>query len=478
MRKRFLPIVGCGVVLLTILILVGLVGCDNKDNKDGIARYTMDITMDVASHTADITQKVSYSYREKEKTQSLYLVMNSNVFSDSMPVESYLLKKAYPNGKSFGKVEINSLSVEGYTVEHSLEGNILRMNLDKKVSKGDKIDIDISYRLTLPNTCLRYGYNNTSLNMANFYPQLMRADEYNPLGDPFYSACGEYAVNISFPEGQIIASTGEVVSDTTIDGMRKVSYSASNVRDFAFVLSAVMREISDEASGKKINYYYSSDKTPEKTMEWAKNAMNAFCDYFGEYTGDTLNICEVDFVHGGMEFSNIIFIAKDVVGEEKEKVVVHETAHQWWYNGVGSDQFNHPWQDEGLTEFSVILYYNYISDSDAAQKARWHAKTGIYEFEEFCRRSGIATDVSMDRPLSDFISGYEYTYLTYVKGMLMFDFIYDFMGEEKFLSACKAYYKKYKNRQASPENMIDIFNTHTKGIDRIFNAWLNGKMII
>ena len=37
--------------------------------------------------------------------------------------------------------------------------------------------------------------------------------------------------------------------------------------------------------------------------------------------------------------------------------MVHEVAHQWWYNQVGSDQIMNPWLDEGLAEFSMYDYF-------------------------------------------------------------------------------------------------------------------------
>ena len=40
-----------------------------------------------------------------------------------------------------------------------------------------------------------------------------------------------------------------------------------------------------------------------------------------------------------------------------ELVTVHEVAHQWWYGLVGNDEVHDSWLDEGLTEYSTILYY-------------------------------------------------------------------------------------------------------------------------
>jgi aminopeptidase N len=40
-----------------------------------------------------------------------------------------------------------------------------------------------------------------------------------------------------------------------------------------------------------------------------------------------------------------------------ESTVAHETGHQWFYNGVGSDQTNEPWLDESVTQYITGEYF-------------------------------------------------------------------------------------------------------------------------
>jgi aminopeptidase N len=59
-----------------------------------------------------------------------------------------------------------------------------------------------------------------------------------------------------------------------------------------------------------------------------------------------------------MEYPALVMIS-DNIGEHisYEEVIVHEVAHQWWYSLVGNDQINYGFLDEGLTEYSTILFF-------------------------------------------------------------------------------------------------------------------------
>ena len=81
---------------------------------------------------------------------------------------------------------------------------------------------------------------------------------------------------------------------------------------------------------------------------------------FGDYPYSIYNVVQADFCYGGMEYPNLSIISNSIENyDEYLNIIVHETAHQWWYNIVGNDEFNEPWLDEALTEFSTVLFYDY-----------------------------------------------------------------------------------------------------------------------
>ena len=100
------------------------------------------------------------------------------------------------------------------------------------------------------------------------------------------------------------------------------------------------------------------------------------------------------------------------IRQDLENLVVHEAAHQWWYNQVGSDQTKPPWQDEGLAEWSMYAYYLARYGVLAAERLladRWQVPI----------RYAIQT--STDRPIGLPVDSYglsDYERTVYAKGAL------------------------------------------------------------
>ena len=85
----------------------------------------------------------------------------------------------------------------------------------------------------------------------------------------------------------------------------------------------------------------------------------------------------------------------------------------------------------------------------------------------------------MERKLNQFDTEPEYVYAAYVKGMIMFDDIRNLIGDKNFFDSLKNYYKKMGGQNATPENMIEIFeDTSHKRLKAIFNSYLDGSAII
>jgi aminopeptidase N len=98
----------------------------------------------------------------------------------------------------------------------------------------------------------------------------------------------------------------------------------------------------------------------KRALEDALKALDTFSSLYGEYPYPSFTVCSADFPFGGMEYPGLCMIGSgdylESRAESLELTVVHETAHQWFYAIVGSDQVNDPWQDEALCEYALLRY--------------------------------------------------------------------------------------------------------------------------
>jgi aminopeptidase N len=158
--------------------------------------------------------------------------------------------------------------------------------------------------------------------------------------------------------------------------------------------------------------------------------------------------------------------------------VVHENAHQWWYALVGNDQFNYSWQDEGLAEYSSLLFFENTPNYGITRTGMLGSATKAYRafYSVYNQIFGDA-NTAMNRPLSEFISDYEYVNIAYNKGLLMFEALRTAMGDEKFFASLKDYFESNVYTIATPEHLIAAF-VKRADVEGVFASFTEGKIII
>ena len=138
--------------------------------------------------------------------------------------------------------------------------------------------------------------------------------------------------------------------------------------------------------------------------------------------------------------------------------IVHENAHQWWYAMVGSDQLNSAWQDEGLAEYSSLMFFETHPDYNFTRLGIVGSATKAYRayFSVYNQIFGEA-NTAMNRHISEFDSDYEYANIAYNKGLILFDMLRQSIGDEKFTSALKDYFNGNLYSIAPCENLYASF---------------------
>ncbi|MBE5739099.1 MAG: M1 family metallopeptidase [Clostridiales bacterium] len=490
--KKYLLSILIPIVLFSSL----LVGCKSSElekiSKE-LSHYTMDIEY-YDNHTISVSQSLEYKNRTETSLDELKLHLYPQSFREgakSTVISKLNYDKCYYNGRSYGDINITSLTLENQDCEVSLTGNdedILSIPLTSSLAPDSTITLDIKYTVQIPNINHRFGYGEDAINIANFYPIMCMyengdyiIDSYHYNGDPFYSDMANYDVNITIPTSLKLASTGSIISEIQQDSNTIYTIQAKAVRDFAFVLSDKFNIVSDNINNVKVSYFYYNNQYPNECLQAGIDAINTFNRLFGEYPYSTLNIVETDFVHGGMEYPNLVFISDTVdIQSDYINVIIHEVAHQWWYGLVGNDEYHYGWLDEGLTEYSTLLFYEENPNYNVDTKELIKNTTNSYvTFVDVYKKVFNNVDSSMNRKLNEYNNESEYVYIAYVKGMLLFDSLREILGDDKFSKGIQQYFTDNKYKISTPDQLISSFEKATgNNLREFFSSWIDGKVTI
>ncbi len=483
MRKRALFLTA-----IIVLSLITFVGCKEQDAK----RTVYDISLNLEQNILTGSQTVNYYNDTETAINCLKFNLFGNAFRKNAkysPVSSAHLSQSYPHGLSYGDMQILEVTSGGQPLDFSVTGqdmNVLSVDLSDYVYPEERIKINIQFKLSLANVVARTGINDSTINLANFYPILCARDQkgfyecvYYDCGDPFYSDCADYNVSISLDENYVVASSGQKTDYVDGENVDTHVFKINNARSFAFVLSKNFKIITDQTTGVEINYYYYDDEKPVNSMDYAVKSINYFNQVFGKYPYPTYSVVQTEFCQGGMEFPALVMISDDLEELAYGEVIVHETAHQWWQTVVGNNEIEYGFLDEGLAEYSVVLFYE--NHPEYNLKRENMVKSAQDTFKIFCTVSDKLfgkVDTSMLRSLKDFGSEYEYVNMAYIKPCIMYDTLRTTIGDERFFGGLKRYFKEYKFKNATPDDLVGVFEKIGADSNGFFKSFFNGTAII
>lgn len=438
----------------------------NGISMDDVPKYTLEATLNDTDMTLTCHEQLEFKNSENEELNNLVFHIFPNAFREeaTAPMTLSNPKYMYPNGFDSGYIDVKEIKINGEIVDFKVEGEdntLLIVKPNSNIGVSESLTIDIVFDVKIPNCRDRFGYDDMTIQVANWFPILSvyengewDRDKYYPLGDAFYTESANYEVTFNVPKDYIVASTGAKES-IEVNGDRKIYKATSSLtRDFALVASKFFILETKVVDGTRISTYtYTLDSDDiNEAMETSEKTIMAFNNIFGKYPYSDLAIVETSFPTG-MEYPQLVMIGNDYYKDGREyaldNVVNHEIGHQWWYGVVGDDQVSEAWLDEGLTSYSEILYkevYNADSYEDEANGVLRSISNRDSEY-----------NTSVVKHLSEFENWNDYGFLAYVKSQQFFIDYRDEYGKEKLMDALKLHYSKNRFKVTTTEDIISTF---------------------
>lgn len=431
-----------------------------------------------------ITVRISPS--EKQYSGTLDLLLPN---TGTAPLQD-LFFRTYPNLYAFGGgLSVTGASVDGITVNYGVaaERTAVQLSLVEPLQPGKAARIGLSFVGVLPDEAQpgRYtifGANEGVLSLTNFYPILAARrgeawalDTPHPQGDVGFHDAALYRVALTYPADQVLVATGSEVTRTlAAEGWVTARYVLGPAREFTALLSPRYQSLETETLGVRVrSYFLPEDAAAGKSALYhAVAALQIYSDTFGVYPYREMAVVEAPLLYHGMEFPGISLIGSQVYNrftQDLETLVVHEVAHQWWYNQVGNDQVRSPWLDEGLAEFSMYEYTlkRYGEPrAEGLRQLRWELPVAVV--------AQGGNDAPIGRAVVDYERDYET--LVYGKGALFFAELRDELGPARFDTLLRTYLERYRWRIATPADFQALAEEVAgKELGAMFGEWVYGK---
>ena len=474
------------LVILIILCAIGVFFLINHKTENDtmqivddkqINNYIIDVVFNDKDKIIECNQNITYVNNTGKTLDKLYMHIYPNAFSDSetCPFEKEEMEQAYPNGFNRGYIDILNILNSNKKLKYNITGDkkdILEIQLDKELKKGEKCSIDMKYNVKLPNCLGRFGYGDDTINITNWFPIACVYDEkgwnlgsYSAIGDPFYSDTSNFYVKLLIPRKYKVGCTGNIISEKSDSEKVLYEIQAKKVRDFAFILSDKFKIKKDTYKGVNINTYNLNEKLSTEVTKIAKDSISIFSNLFGEYPYDTYSVIASDFYIGGMEYPTLVMIDQSLYNEKDkfllEYVIAHETAHQWWYSVIGNDEISEPWLDEALTEYSTVLYFEEKYGKEVGSK--------LIKTMEMQTRNHSSEDIF--KATTQYKNSIDYSLNVYTKGALAFNEVRKKVGDEVFFETLKEYYNTYMFQNVNGAKFVDLWNKKGIDIDKIISEY-------
>ncbi|MGI9862439.1 M1 family aminopeptidase [Moorella naiadis] len=345
----------------------------------------------------------------------------------------------------------------------------LEVPLPRVLAPRETLSLALTFKTTVPPGNNRLGRSGELSQVSGWYPILApkEGDSWagvagTSYGDPYFASAAYYRVRLSLPTGyQVLASARLTGSQAKGEWTDWSFNSEQPVREFAFTAASDWRFTACQAGAVQL-VAAARGEAAGAALEVARQALEFFQEVYGPYPYSYFHLAFVPLDNlMGMEYPGLILLSNRK--PYSPAVVVHEVAHQWWYNLVGNDTHQAAWIDEGLAEYSTLLFYRRYDP-------------GLYQAKlaEITRLAAGSSD-PINLPLEEYGSDQTYHRAVYNRGATFWLSLEGAAGAEHLQQAL-AYIQRYYRYEIVPAPaLLTVLTYYGKLNSNIFGPFLRNK---
>lgn len=191
-----------------------------------------------------------------------------------------------------------------------------------------------------------------------------------------------------------------------------------------------------------------------------------FMGYIAPYPFNKLANVQSTTVFGGMENASAIFYDERSASSSKtvESLLAHEIAHQWFGDMASEKSFAHLWLSEGFATYLTHIYIESKYGKDSMNREMQKDRKEVIDFAKYSSHSVVDSVSSLIGLLNP---------NSYQKGSWVLHMLHRELGDSIFHTIIRAYYEKYKGKNADTRDFEAVAEeVSKKNLDTFFNQWL------
>lgn len=368
----------------------------------------------------------------------------------------------------YDNLKISELLVNGIKADYTNSGSRLTIILPSGVEK-DTFNLKISY-----------GGKPKNLGLSSFvFGEINNRSLVYSLNEPNYAStwfpCNDNPadkalldIRITNDSSRVSISNGRLVEVVTKNDKRtyhwKTYYPIATYLVCLFssnYTSFGSKYVSAENDTLDLQYYTLPEhrKLAEKDFEDHPKFLSVFSELFGPYPfmKEKYGVAEFLWQMGAMENQTITGVGSNLINGRKffNDIYIHELAHHWWGNAVSPASWKDVWLNEGFATYSEALYFEKVSGFDAL-KSTMNSK-----YNRYFRERLYDTDGDL------------FSRTIYNKGAWVLHMLRREMGDKAFFAMLKGYFEKYKYKNASTNDLMEICKEYSgKDLQTFFKQWV------
>ncbi|MEQ9261955.1 MAG: M1 family metallopeptidase [Owenweeksia sp.] len=470
-------------------------------------KYTMDIDFDVSKHQFTGNQELVYTNNSPDTLKDVFYHLYFNAFQPGSMMDERSRDLPDPDKRigdriakldkeEIGYHQVTVLTQDDVPLDFKVQQTVLHAILAKPLAPGASTSLRMTFNSQVPVQIRRSGRNNAEgvdYTMTQWYPKLAVYDENGWHPDPyvareFYGNFGEFNVKIDIDYNYKLGGTGELQAPEAIwrktgeekgvssyelvpnkKSKRTWSFHAENVHDFAWAADPEYTRTSTAGpNGMEINFFYLPgvwEENWEKLPAYTVSFFRLMNESFGTYAYPQFSVIQGG--DGGMEYPMCTMLKGTGKMEGLVGVMVHESAHNWYYGMLGTNENQYPWMDEGFTSYAEEEVLNVLMEHNELNPHK-----GAYRNYNFLVQQDEVEPMST--PADYFDRNRTYGISSYSRGQIFLVQLRYIVGTENFEKGMLRYYEVWRFKHPDPNDFIRVME-EVSGIqlDWYLNFWMN-----